>query len=1293
MNLKCYVKGKEYNLVQGVTVVEEYNETLDSGSIIIDQIEKIDDLQPYDDVFVYDGDFKGYSNSDKKIQSFFYRTLYDNSKIRFIYSEIYNILKNEDIISQKIDFVFSVIGESSDNFRTYSAYFSLENNKIIMTIPEFNNKRFILAVDEINDYAYLDYSADFNVAYFGSINIVCKQESIEMPKYYKHFLVYQYTEERLNPVKNVYKYVIELCSETKKLETIQLPNVSVTQPLNIDLKKSVFDYIKQFLDLYNPKVKTATGNRTWIYQDKYTLDDSLRDIYKDVYCPDFSLDNPSLRDVLSQLFLVKDRIPYVKDDKIYAMDITARIGDFSTKNVTSIKGSRSYENHADNLKRTYSDALSGKNTARRIEYLGFRNSENALMTLSNMRVETQFPIYKINKIYMCYYKKAHIYKDVIVDGISTPTKTRDMVFLCRQDITPLVKIEQERQVLSQDWNNFNDEKPAGSNCIEEMAQYKLCTVGYSIGSNIISGWGTEYKYPKGWWDITATYIENIFNVIDINKPFGIYTYGYVAENLGEGEYISVDVNENPLDNLITPFTGSARLKSFFFIVDYEGFYNGTVITSKDVDRDDISINDNSSSSLTLLEKDGLFQKEKANRFGNMAYTIEAIYDSLDEVQELGSVYDDDIIIYHREISIFSKFVKVLYYGTKDYVLKNYYTSVYAKHRPYALMDYGQSVKRAENRKMYVLISKEKLYYEDRLETEQTTPLEFKNFGEENGSFSYLDDIMSFATPSNKLTSIDRFEFPKKINYGFMKHQNDIYACDMNTFINGYSLCFNLSMSDNISAGNYIKEANPEMNLLAPEDDRTGSVQDFYSVVDSLETGFTEKMEFWATHISQSENFDDVVFEYRSGIENTLYDKLFALPKLINVSEEENKIGGEYKICKDNKEVIDMTFQIEAYTNDKNVLFSEWMLKLSDLNGIYNKVEEDYEVTDTSGYQLSCDIYYGTAVNAPASTVYYYIPVFILKIPVTIFNNLFVGQKINAYHTWNTSRWPGTPDYWFRWEKVAYTCNMQEIVYVSDDKIGIKCYVQITYRHGLMGGSSIEEKTVTLYFSRFNTLGDLDVSSDETNYYFTDIRVSGALNVVTVLETSNVDVGWFTDENDYSPYDTDLDESDMLKDGLLISDIAGETKTYYKNMFVKFSNEEIKKTLVYDEFKEGEISFSNLKISDVIEEIIEENSNIIAHDFVNKIRIKLNDAPATTQSVQFWYMEEMNGSSNILHFVFGVNITESDIEKGYVDVYLSSISRKDSRVFGNNHLLVGNVTNYVDDNNEENYGERQYYVVK
>lgn len=64
MDLKCRIKNVDYNfkLVQGVPISEEYSEVLDSASIIISDVERNIDLLPYDDVYLYEGEFNGFTN-------------------------------------------------------------------------------------------------------------------------------------------------------------------------------------------------------------------------------------------------------------------------------------------------------------------------------------------------------------------------------------------------------------------------------------------------------------------------------------------------------------------------------------------------------------------------------------------------------------------------------------------------------------------------------------------------------------------------------------------------------------------------------------------------------------------------------------------------------------------------------------------------------------------------------------------------------------------------------------------------------------------------------------------------------------------------------------------------------------------------------------------------------------------------------------------------------------------------------------------------------------------------------
>ena len=1009
MQLKVKIHNKEFesHLVQGCTFTEEYTETLDSGSIILAQIPKIKNLQPYDDVYIYDGIFEGFD---------------DNGNI---------------------------IGDC---------------------------------------------------------------------KFYKHMLVDQFSEERLNLKSNIYTYRIQLFSETKGLETIQLPNISITQPLNIEKKISIYDYMKQFINMYSPKIKVVTDvdNQIWEYKTKYKLSEqwvdllddgeydrkTMHDIFAHSYTPDFTLNTPNLRDVLAKLMIVKDRIPVVYNNVIYALDITKRRGkfNFDKGQINFITSSNSSSNYADNLRRTYSDALSQDRTCKMVEYLGFRNRDTALMKLSDLRIETSFPIYKINKIYMCYYKK------IEVTSIKDFSK-KNRAFLCKQDITPLVKLNSERNLLSQDWDDFDEGLQAINT--KDFSKYKMATIGYDIGSNHISGWGEKYGYTKGWWKTEKTYIENVFTILDSLNYFGIYTKKYLYESkildADKEEVVNIPSNfedrmVKALDNVVSPYSNnSLKLKGFFFEIDYDAFYSGSVIHTKDLANGDITMNDNSGSSLTLLEMDGLSQKEKINRFGNKGYTIPARYTDYSEIQGLGYYYDDDendtdIIIYRKEYSINGNVINCTYSGMKDYVLKNYFTSVYAKHRPYNLMSYGESVTRAENKKVIFLFSKRKKYYEKQANI-------IFNYDH------YIDDLFSFCSISKTPKSINNFINEKQINYGYLeinspiytKDENGIeiideyvqtkYASDLNAFVNGNSMCFNMTMTDNVSMGVYVKDAmpfennenfNPLKDFTDPKDDYTGTLQTWYMTTDDIETGFAKEIGFYVGHNERKETFlpinvdlseedavyfgktfsnldkehskiktENIVFKtnedgeiigginylYLIGgyididltykdkllintyinnvsyslykvineqeelietiidtnkysyisqeingekirlrptvptIENSLenrffslkiknefsytidaiYDsKLFTLPKINeNNFNLTNVIGSKFEVNKDNKEIINMTYQIEPITDDDNIMFSPWMMKLSDLIGNYNKFEEDKNINDSS----------------------------------------------------------------------------------------------------------------------------------------------------------------------------------------------------------------------------------------------------------------------------------------------------------------------------------------------------------
>lgn len=1340
MELKCRINGIDYlNVSQGESFSDEFNETLDSGSLIISHQEYIENLKPHDDVFIWDSsyDFEGFN-----------------------YDKLY--MKKDGI-----SYIFVY------NPNTMEFEYTKDNSTITV--------------------------------------------------YYKHQLVENYSETMINlrdltqkgkgvgQYKPIYEYKIQLMSETKNLEVVQLPNISVTEPLNQAKKISIWEYLNRYINLYSPVYKKVDDKilKTWKFEKKYKLSDSLKIIFDNAYSPDFSLDSPNLKDVLSKLMIAKDYIPYLKNNVIYAMDITSRRGTFSQLDkVNYISNNMSSVDFCDNLKKTYSNALSKDNTARSIEYIGFRNSNNLLMTLNNMQLETRFPIYKINAIYMCYYKK-----------IKVDNQTK--IFLCKQDITELVKLNTERNVLIQDWDELNKENPT---IPADMAKYKMCTVGYDIGSKIISGWGTQYTYPKvgTFWDITKTYIQNIFEKMDIAYPYGIYGVGYVKNKIGgQGNYEYDTIN--PLNNiaLSNNFTGGSdplKLKSFIFEIDYQGFYNGTVIHSKDSGLDNITINDNPSSSLTILEQDGLFTKEKVNRFGNKAVKINARYDDISQLQPLGSVFhdfesgDDDIIIYHREYQIWDKEIIAVYYGIHDYVLKNYYTSVYAKHRTWNLIPYSESVRRAENRKSILLLSKDKCFFEKFDQDTLNQKFLLKQF---NGNpLSYI--ISCFK--SNEITeNVRLIDKPEKLNYAYIKYfdydvlgnqlSEKYYLSDLNSFVSGNSLCLNTSMPDNISGGNYISKFRPSFNTFKKdskpkmsddivnyilqtnvEDDYTGSLQSWGKSSDDY--GFAPKLGFYLSH-SDNDYFSEILTN-ETDVDNLYYGDFLKFPYIENIQKYNSKniIGNDFEICKDNKEIIDMTYQIEPITNESDVAFSSWFMQLSDLITVYDKIDSESSYKNSRGVSGSFEMYGGVYYLAYSSgsldrldTEAKCRPYIVFRINKNVFNTIkYATDYINNFIDvedfdiiYRLNQKLKESDY--ARDITAYSFKVTQIKCEYNSNTGnaiLKIKTRENYQIGTGSSSSDLGLTVReLQLSNVENfiletkMNNTTFDNNETYFYFIfeEERLKTNNNVIVNYRAFASDIDWSNDSNSIyynddktasskiinNLYSASLSVSDLLRDkcvpktgSFIISNIQDDFFKFKKNMFVFTSNNSLYKEIVYDKYgyaNNYDFQYAIYNINDIImynnevyickENIkIPENfdankwqkiSNAVVNgnlykitndksfwnnkDFtitnllpknvftvekqngLNYIKANLNDLTTKPKSIQYWF--ENKGTIN---FVFGVNVSEEEWNQKIVKIYISNLTNRDLKIFNDKNMVIDEkVLNLI---GKENYNipDGQFYDI-
>jgi hypothetical protein len=618
------------------------------------------------------------------------------------------------------------------------------------------------------------------------------------------------------------------------------------------------------------------------------------------------------------------------------------------------------------------------------------------------------------------------------------------------------------------------------------------------------------------------------------------------------------------------------------------------------------------------------------------------YTSLGEVQDIGSVYDDDVVIFKSEISVGNNEVRANYFGSKDYVMKNYFTSVFAKHRTSNLLSYSESVIRAENKKMFLVLDKDKYIHESE------KAISFKNF-----TTIPEFEILSGLRPNERLTSKDDFKKPNQINKGFFYKDNAAYISDVNRFVSGNSMAFNIQMFDNVSGGVFIKEKEPAV---------VGSKQDWYLLVDDIETGFIENIGVYFCHLDIETEYETLPQAYnKAKIDDVYNDKLLKLPyENIIPNNQKNLIGGIYKVNKDNKEILDYTLQIEAVATSPDIIITPKLLELSDLIGNVNKVEQTYQVDDVAGGGFIDQAYISSVDGSGQGTIQ-------LNIDPTDFASLKVGDTANFVARWEKAYGIDLGQYHVN--RVYITG--KEIKTVSTSEIKIECdietWVGLLSPIGLpVWNSSPIRNTVDFTFKRLNT------GTSSTNpLFYNQPDVSGKYSFGLVISPIQVNLNSFhrISNGKFNGYtNPNADKADFIEVLYLLDEADRITTTYEKNLFIIERREKIQKHTITEEITDDDIDFdvdtgkkyyhnTALVISDVYQYEIHNG----------KPALKITLPQGNFETIELWY--KSNGSYKLM---LAVNLTETDRNNGFVRIYLSLISNADKRVYDRNNNLVGEI---------------------
>ena len=233
----------------------------------------------------------------------------------------------------------------------------------------------------------------------------------------EYYIVDNYLERETNIHDHIFSYTIQLVSETKILEKIQCPNLAITHKVNKDgstTKKPIYQYIEQYMELFIPKFKFTSDGETWDYEPLIKMPTGAAlEAFEQRFaqnCADMPLTAPTMRQLLTMLMQQVGCIPTVNNRVLGFLDFQVEDMDnvqfggedgYDVNNtVNYIQKSCSIDSAANNLIKMSSNVLDSSNKVI-VETLGFRDSGNAfLKQTQNLKLETTFPIYKIEKIKM-----------------------------------------------------------------------------------------------------------------------------------------------------------------------------------------------------------------------------------------------------------------------------------------------------------------------------------------------------------------------------------------------------------------------------------------------------------------------------------------------------------------------------------------------------------------------------------------------------------------------------------------------------------------------------------------------------------------------------------------------------------------------------------------------------------------------------------------------------------------------------------------------------------------------------
>lgn len=445
-----------------------------------------------------------------------------------------------------------------------------------------------------------------------------------------------------------YTYDIVLCSMTKELEGYILPNLSIT-PRKIGTRKTVYEYIVQYRDLFAPSI---------------LIDTELSTLFNNL-APELQWNEPTLREVLTSLMMTKDCIPIMtyKNNAIVLsyMDLTKKGDEVTGYNF--IRTSRSMSDYESELRMTMQNVMQPDSVTTTTEYFTF-TSNDYILNSDNVVLKTKFPILNIKHLWMGVYNVGGnlIFRELDLTNAKNISKVSDTG-------GSLVYEKAEYDTLRKLYRFTNS--PSTNERVDNfLSKYQNFCVYYTRGNNVIEGF------------------SNLTRV----------------GSIGSTEYSTLQQLQALVSLSSQTYMGGTAVDnayySCYFKIEYETMYDQVFQASKErYQNHHRVIADNQQFSWVDANTQASLEYQKANRLGNEVVLI----NMRDGDIELGDTLNDSIV-YKVEKQYYTNHIDINAYATKDYILRDKFTAIDAKIRTYVNAQ-NEAFIRSDLHKFYCVFKK------------------------------------------------------------------------------------------------------------------------------------------------------------------------------------------------------------------------------------------------------------------------------------------------------------------------------------------------------------------------------------------------------------------------------------------------------------------------------------------------------------------------------------------------------------------------------------------------------------